>query len=301
MKRILLSLLLAAAGTAAFAQALPPVTNGGFETWNGNVPTGWTTTDQLYLELLGFPTSTVTQSTADKRSGTAAAKLQNLVIGPASLPSLLILGNALDLATDQNYPGGMAYTARPAAFQFWYKFQGTPADTVQMVAVLTRGGGTARQEIGGGAQVLLPSTSTSYRLGQLPMGYAANTLAPDSLFVLIATNGGSAGASFIIDDIVPTNTVTAAQEPMLAGALLAYPNPSTDGQFKVRAERDHDIVAGTLTVTDATGRTVLRQPAVAAATVANGRPVDLRGQRAGMYVLRLESERGAVVRRLMVN
>lgn len=299
MKRILLfAAALVAATGAARAQTLPAIPNGGFETWTGNLPGGWTTSDQLYASELPFPvpTNTVTRST-DKYNGQAAAQLQAFSFFGLALPPILILGTVRDLEAD--YPGGIAYAARPASMQFWYKFQGTSADSAAVSLALTRGGGTNRQEIGLGGAFVTGSTSTSYRLGQVPIIYN-NALAPDSLYAFVTTNAASTTATLLLDDVVMSNTVTAAKEPMLAGALLAYPNPSTDGLFKLRAERDHDVVASSLTVTDALGRTVLRQPAVAAASVANGRPLDLRGQKAGVYVLRLESERGAVLRRLVV-
>ncbi|RTQ46551.1 T9SS type A sorting domain-containing protein [Hymenobacter gummosus] len=306
MKRLLLSLSLAlTAALGAQAQTLPAIANGGFETWalsgQVNTPTGWTTSDQIYSNgPFPFPFTTAVQ-TNDKHGGQSALKLQGANLGVASLPAFLILGAARDF--DSEYPGGMACAARPAALQFWYKYQGSVNDTTFAAVMLTRGSGAGRVEIGGGGLALTPNASTAdYRLGQVPIIYTnTSALAPDSLYNVFVGNNGSANGILFLDDLTLTNTVTAAREPMLAGALVAYPNPSQDGWFKVRAEQDHDLVAGTLTVADATGRTVLRQPPVAPGAVVTGRPVDLRGQAPGVYTLRLATPRGTVVRRLMLN
>lgn len=304
MKHLLLCALLALAATLATAQVQPAVPNAGFENWSitaAQVPTGWSTSDQLYASSgIPFPTNTVSRS-SDSRSGTYAARLQTGNLLGNLLPSFVVLGTVRNFNnTNQMYPGGVPYTARPAALQFWYKYTGTVADTAEAGVLLTRGTGTSKQELGAGGTELYAATAPAYRLGQATIGYGPNGLAPDSLYMYFATNGGSAGGALVIDDVVLTNTVTAAAEPQLKGALVAYPNPSTDGQFKVRAELDFDIVAAPGTVTDATGRTVLRLPAVPAQDVANGRLVDLRGQRPGIYLLRLQAARGTVVRRLSV-
>jgi Secretion system C-terminal sorting domain len=305
MKRLLLSLSLAlAAALGTQAQTLPTIPNGGFETWAQtgqiNAPTGWTTSDQLYGTSFPLPTTTAVQ-TNDRNGGQSAIRLQGANLGVATLPAFLFLGNARN--ANAEYPGGMACTARPAVLQFWYKYQGSISDTTFVAAVLTRGGGTGRTEVGGGGLELTPNASTAgYRLGQVRIGYVPNvTVAPDSLYAIFVGNGGSAAGTLFLDDVTLTNTITAQREPLLAGALVAYPNPSQDGRFKVRAEQDHDLVAGTLTVTDATGRTVLQQPPVTAGAVATGRTVDLQGHAPGVYTLRLESSRGTVLRRLMLN
>jgi hypothetical protein len=307
MKRLLLSLSLAITGVlGAQAQTLPAIPNGGFEQWtlSGqiNQPSGWTTSDMVYgsgTSPLPFPTATAVQ-TNDRNGGQSAIKLQPANLGVVSLPAFLILGNARDFQAD--YPGGMACAARPAALQFWYKYTGTTADTTQAAVMLTTGRGATKLEVGGGGLVLTPDASTaSYRLGQVRLGYGATTVMPDSLYAVFVGLAASPNGTLFLDDVSLTNTITTARESVLAGALVAYPNPSQDGWFKVRAEQDHDLVAGTLTVTDATGRTVLRQPAVAPGAVVNGRAIDLRGQTPGVYTLQLASPRGTVVRRLMLN
>ncbi|WP_165768257.1 T9SS type A sorting domain-containing protein [Hymenobacter amundsenii] len=104
----------------------------------------------------------------------------------------------------------------------------------------------------------------------------------------------------LLDDVQLVGTVTSARAGTTApAALQVYPNPSASGEFSLASLTDAALATAPLTITNATGRQVLRQGA-APASAAAGRLVDLRGQRGGVYLLRLETAAGPIVRKLVI-
>ncbi|WP_400194009.1 T9SS type A sorting domain-containing protein [Hymenobacter sp. B81] len=301
MKQLFLfALLLGLVGRSYAQQQVPNASLDSWQTRNGvEVPTSWTTTDEMLAQGgIPIPLGAVTK-TNDVHGGAFAARLETKSFFGFNLPGFLILGTRIDTANSRL--GGVPYTSRPTKVQFWYKFTGTATDSAQAIVALSQGAGAQQQTIGGGAVVLRPSAT--YRLAEMPIGYVAPQ-APDTLIMYFATGTDFSQPStgvLQIDDIVMSNApITANREPALTGVLAAYPNPSQDGRFRLRAERDFDVAAAAFTVTDAAGRVVLRQPAISPAAVGDGREIDLHGRPAGVYALQLETPRGTVVRRLLV-
>ncbi|MCB2378314.1 T9SS type A sorting domain-containing protein [Hymenobacter sp. BT635] len=307
MKKIFVRFCLTALGsftalTAANAQTLP---NGTLETWSTRnsalAPTGWFTFDDLLASIgFPFPTATTTRST-DKHAGTYAAQLESKSnpLLQAVIPGILGIGSNPTLESE--FPGGIPFTARPASMQFYYKLTGTGAadETAAAQVVLTKWDGTQSNPVAGAAIELTPSAG--YTLVTLPLDYLSS-VAPDSLRILFVSSTAdepTVGRVLLIDDVVMTGTALPVRNAARNEAVSVYPNPSADGLFMLTHTKEASWSRAAYTVTDATGRVVLRQ-AAASANSFGPRRVDLRGQGAGVYTLRLETPEGPVVQKLLI-
>jgi hypothetical protein len=185
--------------------------------------------------------------------------------------------------------------------QFWYKLTGENAltDSAAVFIVLAKTQGNVVKDVAFNGY-LLPPTPT-YQLYDFPITYE-ETIAPDTL-ELYFTSGTAeditAGTTLSVDDITLTGTVTAARNPATEAALQIYPNPSKGGEFSLASLSNAAIATAPFTVSDVTGREVLRQAAASPAD-SRGRLVDLRGQRPGLYTLRLETPEGPLMRKLVI-
>lgn len=300
--------LLFAAGAPAHAQA---VANGGFETWaarNGvDSPTGWLTIDDVVVALLpvSFATGTFTKTT-DAHGGTYALRLESKATLLGIVPGGVTLGTKLGSLTGD--PGGLPFTGRPTTLQFYYKLTGTQPPVAANGAFaevsLTRTVNGQSVAVATGEQVFTTVTS-AYALAQVPLVYTSSA-APDSVHVSFgsglidvstgAPTGGTAGTVFQIDDVAFTGTATATRDAALAAALAVAPNPSLGGRYVLSAPAA--LLAAPLAVVDATGRTVRREGAPAAATTT--RTLNLAGLADGVYTLQLFTDKGLITKKLVV-
>jgi hypothetical protein len=292
--------------TSAHAQT---VANLNFETWStrtttvaGGVeaPTNWLTFDDVISSAAGTPLpigTTTTTKTTDAHGGTYAARLETKVfalVGQA-IPGVLVLGSRfIDFGS---LYGGVPYTARPTQMQFYYKLTrtgGTP-DAAGVSVSLSRTTGGVSTDIALANQSLLPASA--YTLVTVPLTYTASTT-PDSLhieFYSSAVQAPTAGTTLFIDDIT-FGTPTATRAGLLDAPVSVAPNPSVDGRFELRSP-EPALLAAPFAVTDLTGRVVLQAPTASPAT---SRTIDLSTQAAGLYTLQLHTDRGMVVRKLVV-
>ncbi|TGE10524.1 T9SS type A sorting domain-containing protein [Hymenobacter fodinae] len=315
MKSILRTVTAALVGllysTMALAQTAPTVNNGSMELWEARhtkeVPQGWLNTDDIIALLANVPSlpvssGTMTKST-DKHAGNFGALLEtkNFDVLSQIVPGDMYLGTRLNPNGGGDFLGGVPYTSRPTRVQFWYKATQAPNSTsrpafaVQLLK--TTAGNT--QEVGF-VGVYLPATTT-YTLVDLPIQYS-QTVAPDTLQMLFTSDFDKTtvvGNQLFVDDIALTGVVTASRNPATDAALQIYPNPSKGGEFSLASLGNAAIATAPFTVSDVTGREVLRQAAASPAD-SHGRLVDLRGQRPGLYTLRLQTPDGPVVRKLVV-
>ncbi|UOG76449.1 T9SS type A sorting domain-containing protein [Hymenobacter tibetensis] len=301
MKKTLYKLAVAiwslCAATSAFGQAVP---NGNFESWqqrNGSErPVNWSTTDDL-LNAIGVPLATdAVSKTPDKQSGSFAAKLENKSFGVLETSAFLALGT-LPSSDDEDFLG-VPFTDRPTHLEFHYKQTGTNIadDSARVIVALTKYVNGEREVIAGAISLLNAAPST-YTLMSLPLQYQSG-LTPDSVLILFQSATAetfTVGNALYLDGVAFTSRVAATRNARLAEVVQVYPNPSATGLFTLTAPGPAATLAGaTLTVTDAQGRTVVRQPFVGARHT-----LDLQHQPAGFYVLRLDTPQGIVVQRLV--
>lgn len=321
MKQLLRNAVAALAGllysSAALAQTPGVVPNGTFETWvtrnSAEAPQRWVTTDDFIpLTPLApaaqflIPTGTTTKAT-DAHAGSFSAQLQNVLkttpVGSLVLPGILQLASRVNPNSNSIIGGGgIPYTGRPSRLQFWYKLTGAKAlsDSAAVALSLLKTQSGETQVVAFDAILLTPATT--YTLFDLPITYY-ETFAPDTL-ELYFTSGLSqvaitAGTTLTVDDVVLTGAVTAARNPATEAALQIYPNPSRSGEFSLASLGSQAVATAPFTVADVTGRVVLRQEA-APASAFRGRLVDLRGQKAGVYLLQLATPEGPLVRKLVI-
>ena len=297
--------LLVATLASAQAQTIP---NGGFETWalrnSVEAPTGWVTTDDVAAALVGTAfTGTYTKVT-DAHGGTYAARLES----KNTLLSIVVpgaVGIGTKVGANVALPGGIPFTGRPTMLQFYYKLSGpqlvAASDGAFAQVALTRYVNGATQTLATARQVFTTVTST-YVLAQVPLTYTSSAT-PDSVHLVLssgaiitATAGPVAGTVFQVDDVSFTGTATATRDAALSAALTVAPNPSPDGRYLLHAPPT--LLAGTLAVTDATGRVVRREAALT--TSAPTRALDLSGLAAGFYTLQLVADQGLVTKKLVV-
>ncbi|WP_133272036.1 T9SS type A sorting domain-containing protein [Hymenobacter radiodurans] len=316
MKAPLLSLLLLGglwwSGTAAAQSTLA---NGTFEAWatqsNVEAPTQWITSDEIGAAILPLAIGGVTKST-EAHAGQFAARLtfKNIsipLVGNFPIPAVLLLGTETPLINPNNLPrtqedilrlrpGGIPFTARPTAMQFWFKYTGTSTETGQVGLVLSKEG-----TIVGQTSIQLMGGVPDYRLINLPITYSATTM-PDTLRIFFVAGTGatpSPTASLFVDDVTLPLTVTADRSPQLEAALVVYPNPSANGEFSLASLQKPSVATAPFTISDAAGRIVQRQGA-APISAASGRLISLRGQPAGVYLLRLSTPEGTLTRKLLI-
>ncbi|GGG56496.1 hypothetical protein GCM10011378_35840 [Hymenobacter glacieicola] len=294
-----------AASTAALAQTPTPVPNGNLDTWEirntlqREVPRSWITTEDILEPLVQqeLPNIGFVEKSTTVRQGPFAAELTNIDIGntrPLIVPGVLVTGSPTGLGTP--------YTSRPARLQFWYRLTGPDAraDSAFAGAVLTRNINGTTQLIAQSDLILAPTAT--YTLVSQPFEYTPLGVSPDSM--LIEIDSGIAenlheGTVLLVDDIQFTGSITATRNPVTEAALQVYPNPSSTGEFSLASLTDAALSTAPFTVTDATGRVVLRQ-GKAPLSAARGRLVDLREQRSGVYLLQLETPDGLISRKLVV-
>jgi len=320
MKKLLLVLPFVAglALEQASAQAIP---NGTLDAWatrnNVEAPTNWLNTDEAIAAtpvgaILRIQTGTVTKST-DFQQGTFAARLESKTVvvpllGSLVVPGLLALGN--QPSAKSTYPGGLPFTSRPASMQFYYKLTGANAvaDKATAGVQLTRTVEGKQEPIAVGV-LFFTTTADNYTLATVPLTYTSSAT-PDSIHIAFAsgTNGVSietvppsssltAGTTLFIDNVTMVGVTTPNRTAVAARDLSVYPNPSTSGVFELHTD-EPALRAAPYAVLDLTGRVV--RTATAATPTSTPRTIDLRGQAAGLYTLRLTTPNGAVVQKLVV-
>lgn len=320
MKRLLyaclsLATLLAvlAVPRAGVAQGL---TNLNLDSWvtRGNVekPVNWLTLDDDEAFYNQQPTGTynfgLTTKTTDAHGGAFAARIATgtITIGTQSglAAGELILG-AKTGAYPRNFLGyalgGSPLAGRPTSMSFYYKSNVPAADSALALVYFSNTVSGAPVLVGYGLQFLAPAAS--YTANTVPITYdPANTATPDSVHIVFTSGIGgliTSGAALQVDDISFQGIALAARADADVQELLTVsPNPSPNGRFVVNSASRPELAGSPLRVLDLAGRTVLQQ--AAQSSPAGRRELDLSDLRAGLYLLRLDTKQGAIVRPLTV-
>ena len=296
------SYLLAAA--PAQAQTFPNSTLDTWATRKGiEAPTNWQTTDDEIEAAVGMriPSGTVTKTTV-VHGGTFAAELQTQkLLGQFDVPGQILLGTSLSGGGSADLPGGLPFTARPTALQFYYQLIGPQAlaDSAIMEVQLTRRVNGKTQVVAAGAY-LFKALSASYALVSVPLQYQSTTLVPDSVKLGFSSGSGTSitvGTILRIDDILFTGSITATRDAALAAAISVFPNPSPDGRYQL-GSTEPALLAAPITVLDATGRVVRREAAPAQQPPAPTRTLDLSDLPGGIYTVQLLTPHGLVTRKV---
>jgi hypothetical protein len=315
MKYFLLFLVSLAWSLPGTAQQVTAIANGGFENWavdsaNIEQPTGWLGTEKFVYGITGGnvylgATGTVLK-TADSHSGAFAIKMVTDSVRGTLMGGTIVLGSRM-------WPGQISFggqplqtgLSHPSAIEFYYKTSGVTDSTtvLQLQVFLTKRLNDSTSVRVAQANTNVGQHSATYLRVQVPLDYdsASANIIPDSIHIIAFSDNGPRrvqGTAFYLDDFA-FNAVLATTAARLAANLMAFPNPSTNGLFTLRAQQQPGLLSGALTVTDLTGRVIQQEAAKTAQSLAQ-RSVDLRGQPAGVYLLRLASAQGTAVQRLVV-
>jgi hypothetical protein len=322
MKTLIYAITLACSSLATLGATAQTITNAGFENWAtrniAEAPANWLTFDDiLAFEDPGYVynTGVVTKST-DAHSGSFAAKLTNISFQDNNGASfvqegVLVLGTKIgNNAYYEGYPiGGVPFTTRPAQFQFFYKFTG-PASDVPIATVLltnTKTGSTGNMPniVGGGTITLTPTTG-GYVGVTANITYSSSAT-PDSIRIQFSSGSANtptenkitAGSVLLVDDIsLIGNALPVRADASTQAQLTVAPNPSPAGRFRLSAPEQPALTSAPYAVLDLMGRVVAQQPALAVPSPI--RDIDLSTLSTGIYLLRIDSKQGALVRQLVV-
>ncbi|MBD2769521.1 T9SS type A sorting domain-containing protein [Hymenobacter sp. BT664] len=285
----------------AQAQTFP---NNSFDTWatrNGaEAPDGWRTTDDVIQDSLRIRliTNTVVKTNVvQSASGPFAAQLQTKSLLGQTIPGIVILGPTTKRRAQ--VPGGIPFTGRPAALEFYYQLSGAealankPAALVQLTRWVN-----GRTQVVANAGYYFTTLTNTYTRVYLGLNYQS-ALVPDSVSIVFISGSVqplSTSTVLRIDQVSFTGTATATRDAALAGTISAAPNPSPSGRY-VLSSPEASLLAGPLAVRDALGREVHREDAPRLA--ATSRTLDLSELPAGLYTVQLFTPRGLVTRKLV--
>lgn len=180
------------------------VNNGGFESWTGQVPNGWSTNNIAPASL--FPIT----ASDDAHSGLQACRGEVIASSVAYPPVLQSLAQAI--------------TTMPGSLTGWYKF-GPASESEQLTISLTivdAGGGLV-----GVGFLSITEPQSSYAEFTLPItAYNTNPPASVTISVGIAGTGGTLtpGSWFLLDDL-DFGVGTGLQENTRPVVLLGHPFP----------------------------------------------------------------------------
>ena len=192
-------------GISAEAQLV----NGGFETWTGQVPDGWTTNNIAPLNVF-----VISQST-DAHSGSFAAKGEVLDVNGTAIPPLLVsMENSV--------------TQTPSMLSGWYKFAPTTATTGLIISITVND--AADQPVGYGF-LQITTAASSYTEFNVPLDYTGGSGNPAVNYTISIVMFGddtpaSVGSIFHVDDISLDMMTSIEETSAIASFSIGDPRPN---------------------------------------------------------------------------
>lgn len=255
MKKLLLSSAALLSLSFAVAQT-GTVVNGGFENWGSTYgqpqePTSWISGNIMASPFVSSsnPTSVTKETTAGNfNGGTAGIKVTTvrLTTNPLASSGLndtvgyCFTGGA-QLIPSAKLIRGVAYTGRPAMFDFWCKYTPVNGDNGAVGAFLTKWNtGTNSRDTVAWAFYAITGTLSTLTHMTIPMTYSAAYNAsgnPDTALVAVASSWGSQAALYPVrpqlgsilwaDDVDLTGTYVGIKENSTKAAdIRVFPNPA---------------------------------------------------------------------------
>lgn len=280
MKKTLQTALLLAGAFFGTQTAQAQIVNGGFENWTKlnrlETPDAWTSLN-LLAEFGGD--SANCQKSTDAHWGKYAALLtpSYFVIAGDTLPGLI--------------GGKFTINNRPAGIRFFYKGMPVSTDSMIVVVELYKGNTDSSENLVADLNWISGKSTSSYTLAQSDFQYY-DSRTPDTAVVTIVIGGDN--TSFLkskmwIDDIgfsaYPADVDPAAAELN----YHVYPNPSNGKVFISGYES-----AGNTEIFDLNGRRVFQ-------IAAGASNADLSRLDAGVYIYRMETPKGQVSGKILLN
>jgi hypothetical protein len=222
-KKILIVISFACLSSLAYTQ----IPNGGFETWENESPSGYTTSKVLLDQL--FTPSNVTQ-TNEAYAGSSAIKLETIEFDnffTGEVDTLAGTAYSGDLAKKIT---GFPFSSKPISFSGFYKTTFTKTDTATIkIGLYTWNTATLKRDSVGGAIFFTSTSVNTYTHFTGNFVYTSSSKMPDTAVVFLASSGKRPipGSVLFVDELMIDN-VTAASGPSLKNFTLAYPNPASE-------------------------------------------------------------------------
>ncbi|MFL5753782.1 MAG: T9SS type A sorting domain-containing protein [Bacteroidia bacterium] len=281
MKKLLLSSATLLSLNFAFAQT-GTVPNGGFENWGSTFaqpqePVSWISGNVLCSPLIGGsgnPTSVFKETGAGNfNGGTASVKVTTVRLTTNQLASSGLNDTVGFCFTGgvQTVPSvalvrGVAYTGRPAMFDFWHKYTPSGVDHGAVAAFLTKWNtGTNQRDTVAVAFYPITGTVSTLTHITIPLTYSAAYNAggnPDTALVAVASSWGSQAATYPVrpkigsilwaDDVDLTGTYVGIKENTKASEIRVFPNPAVSSINITTNSEDADRIE----LYDVTGKKV---------------------------------------------
>lgn len=209
-----------------------------FESWNGNSPLGWVTTNSLMA--LGNPQSVFKSTNA--KSGSFATEINTIrvtnKIPGFSIPDYtgsIFTGIQAGFSTVFGYP----FDLRPEKLTFWYQYNARNSDSAVVLTYLCRWNTTTmkRDTIAYKDGIIKDSVGV-YTLFELPLTYFDSTTSPDTAVVLIASSTShslNAGARLLLDDVNFTGGTVGTAEVFQEPSYSLFPNPLKGENLQIRS------------------------------------------------------------------
>jgi len=217
-----------------------PIPNPGFESWTGNDPLFWMSTNN-------DPYFTVTPS-AQSYTGDSAARGEVISLGPVGqLAPLLYSGTG-----GQGFPVTQYYTE----LTFWYMSNMLSNDELEVDVLFFDSTSTI---IGAGSQAFLGSAAT-YTKGTVPIiaGPGTPSTCIVTFSILNSISGTpNLGSWFIADDVDLSNGPSGMHDPAAVNNLSVYPVPANDYLY-VNSTGSAQLKNTEIKMYDMTGRLVYR-------------------------------------------
>lgn len=279
---------------ASYAQ----IPNGSFETWTGNDPNSWVTTNGLIL--LGNPQS-VFKST-DAHSGTSACEINTVHITNKP-PGVFIPDFTGSIFTGKQVLVtsyfGFPYTSKPTRLNFWYKYNARNNDTASVIAYTTKWNSSLnKRDTLAIAVGIIKDSVGMYTQGEVFFMMMDSVSTPDSAVVLFASSSLSAtqtGAKLLLDDIEFAGGNVGLAEKKAAITFTLSPNPV--GSSGVTLQFDKPVSNIDVSVFDVQGKLIYKQSGDAPTGIFL---LDTGQLLSGVYILSVQTEKGNTTSRLII-
>jgi hypothetical protein len=283
--RLLLLLLSAVIMTTTSWGQIP---NAGFESWTGNAPDNWATSNAAPVY------TNVTQSST-AHSGTSAIR------GDAVQVSVVVMAPTIQSGAGGH---GFAYAQRPLSITGWYQFSSVGGDRFGVNVGLLKGGES-------GTQVALaasadPTTRSTYTQFTVPFIYYTADV-PDlciAQFSVALPNGVNTthvGSYFLLDDLAfagSTDVQAATENPLSFKLAQNFPNP-----FNPTTQISYSLPSSgpvLLTVHNLLGQVVATLVDQVKSAGSHSVTFAAHGFPSGMYFYRLSTLGGNLTRTMML-
>lgn len=168
-------------------QAQTTLSNGNFEQWTGNKPTGWDASNFVFGT---FQLQTVFKDTAGPVQGLSSARIEtknfNLIVAQPTIPGIVTLGTIVVNTTtfSGTVEGGIPFTGRPQSLKGFINAIPATGDSAMIAIGFSKWDGTKRDTIGSGL-AWYATPHNEWVAIDIPIHFQ-NAQVPDSLNIIFS-------------------------------------------------------------------------------------------------------------------